>query len=63
LKFEFDASAEEIKTAVEEEQGYVIQGLCIESAEFDTGDKRIKMAAKLSSPLPTVLLKWVRKTE
>lgn len=59
----FDPTPEEIKKAVDEQQGFVIHGLSIESAEFDASDKRIKMAAKLSSPLPTVLLQWVRKTE
>lgn len=59
----FDPSPEEIKRAVDDQQGFVIHGLTIESAEFDPNDKRIKMAAKLSSPLPTVLLQWVRRVE
>lgn len=63
MKFVFDPSAEEMQKAVDDHQGFVIHGLQIESAEFDANDKRIKMTSKLSSPLPTVLLKWVRKTE
>lgn len=62
LKFQFDPSEEEKEQAVKEEQGFIITGLTIESAEFDQSDKRIKMSAKLTSNLPTVLLKWVRKT-
>jgi len=50
-----------MKKAVDEEQGFIIRGLSIESAEFDAGDRMIKMATKLSSPLPTVILKWLRK--
>lgn len=62
LKFEFDPTEEEVRKAVEDQQGFVIKGLSIESAAFDSQEKRIKMAERLSSPLPTVLLKWVRKT-
>jgi len=50
-----------MKKAIDEEQGFIIRGLSIESAEFDAGDRMIKMATKLSSPLPTVILKWLRK--
>lgn len=61
LKFEFDPAEEEVRKAVEAEQGFVLTGLSIESAEFDTKERRIKMSATLSSALPTILLKWVRK--
>lgn len=62
MKFQFDPTEEEMEAVVKEEQGFVIRGLTIESAEFDPSDKRIKMAAKLSSPLPTMMLRWVRRT-
>lgn len=62
LKFHFDPSEEEKQQAINDEQGFIITGLTIESAEFDQSDKRIKMSSKLSTSLPTVLLKWVRRT-
>lgn len=61
LKFQFEPSEEEMKQAVDDCQGFVLTGLTIESAEFDGNDKRIKMAAKLTTTLPTALIKWVRK--
>lgn len=61
LKFEFDPTEEDVGKAVEDQQGFVITGLAIESAEFDYDSKRIKMAAKLSSPLPHVLIRWARR--
>jgi dynein heavy chain 1 len=61
LTFEFAPTEEEVRKAVDEQLGFVITGLSIESAELDAREKKIKMAAKLSSPLPTILLKWVKK--
>lgn len=60
LKFEFDPSEEEIQKTLEERTGFIISGLSIESAAYDTADSRVKLTSRLSSPLPTVNLRWVR---
>jgi len=59
LKFEFDPSEEEIQKTLDDESGFIVNGLSIESAEYDSKDKRIKLTNKLSSNLPKLNLRWV----
>lgn len=33
----------------------------MESGEYNSEDKRIKMTNKLSSQIPTIILRWVKK--
>lgn len=46
---------------MEEKNGFIIHGLSMESAEYHSEDKRIKLTNKLSSPLPPIILRWVNK--
>lgn len=61
LKLGFDPTEEEIQRATEEETGFILHGLSIESAEYDPKEGRIALSSKLSSALPTVNLQWVHK--
>ena len=38
LKFEFDPSEEEIQKTLDDESGFIVNGLSIESAEYDSKD-------------------------
>jgi len=60
LKFEFNPSEEEIQKALDEQTGFIISGLSIESAEYDAADARVKLTGALATPLPTTNLRWVR---
>lgn len=60
LKFEFNPSEDEIQKTLSDQSGFIIKGLAIESAEYDANDARVKLTSKLSSPLPTITLRWVR---
>ena len=40
-----------------------MKGLSIESAEFQHNERRISMTTKLSSALPTIILKWVNREQ
>lgn len=35
----------------------------MESGEYNSEDKRIKMTNKLSSQIPTIILRWVKKVK
>jgi dynein heavy chain 1 len=61
LKLEFAPSQDEITQAVENQTGFIIRGLSIESAQFDQVEKRVKLTNTLRSPLPTILLQWRSK--
>ena len=61
LKFEFDPSDEEISDAISNKTGFIIKGLQIESGEYSSDSKSIKLSSKLESSLPTIILKWVHK--
>ena len=63
MKFEFNPTDDEIAQTVDQQDGFIISGLMIESGEFNTEDKRIKMTNKLSSQLPTIILRWVKRTK
>ena len=62
LKLSIDPSAEEQQRALDEQTGFIIHGLSIESAEFDREERRIRLSSKLASSLPTIILTWA-KTE
>lgn len=61
LKFEFDPSDAEKDKACTDQSGFIINGLSIESAEYDPVDKRIKLSNKLQSTLPTINMQWVHR--
>lgn len=61
LVFEFNPAEQVIADALKDETGFIITGLSVESAEFSEEDQRIKMSGKLSSALPTIVLKWVAR--
>lgn len=61
LAFEFNPSEQSVADTLKDESGFIITGLSVESAEFSEEDARIKMSNKLSSPLPTIVLRWVQK--
>jgi len=63
LRFDFNPSEEEVNNAIDNKTGFIIKGLSIESAEYDSEDNRIKLSSKLSSTLPTINLQWVHKEE
>lgn len=56
LRFVFNPSEDEVQKTLEEETGFIINGLAIESAEYNTDEKRIKLTNKLSAVLPTIIL-------
>lgn len=60
LKFELHPSEEEIQKTLDDQTGFIIKGLSMESAEYDAEDARVKLTSKLSSSLPTIALRWVR---
>lgn len=49
LRFNFDPSDDEKTKACDDQSGFIINGLSIESAEYDIQDKRIKLSNKLSA--------------
>lgn len=61
LQLDFDPPEEEIQRAVEEQTGFIVHGLSAESAEFDREARKLRLTSKLSSVLPTICLRWVRK--
>jgi dynein heavy chain 1 len=60
LKLVLDPSQEEIDQAVSERSGFVLHGLAAESAEYVAATRRLQVSSKLTSALPTIILRWVR---
>lgn len=61
LKVDFDPTQEDIDQIINDAAGFIVRGLAMESAAFDMQDRKIKLASELSSSLPTMLLRWLRK--
>jgi len=61
LKVDFDPAQEEMDQVIADASGFIVRGLAMESAEFDAQDRKIKLTSELSSNLPTLLLRWIRK--
>lgn len=61
MRFNFDPSDDDKTKACDDQSGFILNGLSIESAEFDTQDKRIKLSNKLSAQLPTINMTWVHR--
>lgn len=60
LRFQFNPSDDEIQKTLDDSTGFIIKGLAIESAEYNTDDQRIKLTNKLSAELPTIILRWIK---
>lgn len=61
MRFNFNPSEDEKAKACDDQSGFIINGLSIESAEYDAQDKRIKLSNKLSAALPTINMTWVHR--
>lgn len=60
LKFELDPNAE---AQANNAQGFIVDGLSIEGAEYSQEEKRIVLTESLSSKLPKCNLKWIHKNQ
>lgn len=60
LRLDLEPSSEEMQEAVSERSGFVVHGLAAESAEYDPKQRRLQVSSKLSTSLPTIILRWVR---
>ena len=61
MRFDFGPTGDEIQKTIDASTGFILRGLAMESADFDTRDRTIKLTSQLSAALPTINLRWVRK--
>jgi len=60
LKYELDLSPDQLAA---NNQGFIINDMCMEGACYDKEGARIKLTETLSSALPNANFKWIHRSQ